>query len=78
MEFDCRDLKRAHWTSNRLQAGSIWVNNYNITPVELPFGGYKLSGIGRECSTEAIQSYTQLKSIYVEMNDVECPLYNVK
>jgi len=73
-----RDLRRAHRTSDRLQSGTIWVNNFNVTPVELPFGGFKQSGIGVECSTEAIQCYTQLKSVYVEMNDVDCHLYNSK
>ncbi|XP_046653577.1 4-trimethylaminobutyraldehyde dehydrogenase A-like isoform X2 [Daphnia pulicaria] len=73
-----KDLRRAHRTSDRLQSGTIWVNNFNVTPVELPFGGFKQSGIGVECSTEAIQCYTQLKSVYVEMNDVDCPLYNSK
>lgn len=69
------DLKRAHRVSNRLQSGTIWVNNFNVTPVELPFGGFKQSGIGRECSTETIQFYTQSKSVYFEMNDIDCPLY---
>ncbi|EFX81983.1 hypothetical protein DAPPUDRAFT_302871 [Daphnia pulex] len=73
-----KDLRRAHRISERLQSGTIWVNNFNVTPVELPFGGFKQSGIGVECSTEAIQCYTQLKSVYVEMNDVDCPLYNSK
>ncbi|KAI9555145.1 hypothetical protein GHT06_017660 [Daphnia sinensis] len=72
------DLRKAHRTSNRLQSGTIWVNNFNVTPVELPFGGFKQSGIGVECSTAAIQCYTQLKSTYIEMNDVDCPLYNTQ
>ncbi|XP_032780720.1 4-trimethylaminobutyraldehyde dehydrogenase isoform X1 [Daphnia magna] len=72
------DLRKAHRTSNRLQSGTIWVNNFNVTPVELPFGGFKQSGIGVECSTEAIQCYTQLKSTYIEMNDIDCPLYNTQ
>jgi acyl-CoA reductase-like NAD-dependent aldehyde dehydrogenase len=74
--FLCRDLQRAHRVSNRLECGTVWINNYNVSPVELPFGGYKWSGIGRECSTEAIQYYTQSKSVYIEMNDVQCTLYN--
>ena len=68
-----RDLARAHRVIARLQAGTCWINNYNITPVELPFGGYKQSGIGRENGRAAIEHYTQLKSVYVELGDVECP-----
>jgi betaine-aldehyde dehydrogenase len=68
-----RDLARAHRVIARLQAGTCWINNYNITPVEMPFGGYKQSGIGRENGAAAIEHYTQIKSVYVELGDVECP-----
>lgn len=67
------DVKRAHRVVAKLQAGTIWINNYNITPIEMPFGGYKQSGIGRENSHAAIDHYTQLKSIYVESGDVDAP-----
>ncbi len=68
-----RDLARAHRVIARLEAGTCWINNYNITPVELPFGGHKQSGIGRENGRAAIEHYTQIKSVYVEMGDVACP-----
>ncbi|MFQ6016708.1 MAG: betaine-aldehyde dehydrogenase [Kiloniellaceae bacterium] len=68
-----RDLNRAHRVIARLEAGTCWINNYNITPIEMPFGGYKHSGIGRENGPAAIEHYTQLKSVYVEMGDVEAP-----
>jgi betaine-aldehyde dehydrogenase len=68
-----RDLARAHRVVARLDAGTTWINNYNITPIELPFGGTKQSGLGRENSRAAIEHYTQLKSVYVEMGDVEAP-----
>src|SRR5690606_37867720 len=68
-----RDLARAHRTIARLQAGTCWINTYNITPIEMPFGGMKLSGIGRENGKAAIEHYTQLKSVYVELGDVESP-----
>ncbi len=68
-----RDLPRAHRVVAKLQAGICWINNYNITPIEIPFGGYKQSGIGRENSHAAIEHYTQLKSVYVETGDVDCP-----
>jgi betaine-aldehyde dehydrogenase len=68
-----RDLQRAHRVVARLEAGTIWINNYNLTPIELPFGGYKQSGIGRENSLTTINHYTQVKSVYVEMGDVQAP-----
>jgi betaine-aldehyde dehydrogenase len=67
------DIKRGHRVIHQLQAGTCWINNYNITPIELPFGGYKQSGLGRENSLAAIQQYTQLKSVYVELGNVEAP-----
>src|SRR5216683_4006166 len=68
-----RDLARAHRVVAALEAGVCWINNYNVTPVEAPFGGSKQSGIGRENGTAAIEHYTQLKSVYVELGDVACP-----
>lgn len=68
-----RDLARAHRVVARLQAGTCWINTYNVTPIEMPFGGYKQSGIGRENGRAAIEHYTQLKSVYVELGDVEAP-----
>lgn len=67
------DIKRGHRVIHQLQAGTCWINNYNITPIELPFGGYKQSGLGRENSLVAIQYYTQLKSVYVELGNVDSP-----
>ena len=68
-----RDVSRAHRVAARLEAGTIWVNTYNITPIEMPFGGYKQSGIGRENSLAAIDHYTQRKAVYVETGDVDAP-----
>lgn len=68
-----RDIQRAHRVVARLEAGTTWINNYNVTPIEMPFGGYKQSGIGRENSLTTINHYTQVKSVYVEMGDVEAP-----
>src|ERR1700732_3832265 len=67
------DLTRAHRVIARLQAGTCWINQYNVTPIELPFGGMKLSGLGRENGRAAIEHYTQLKSVYVAMGDVDSP-----
>jgi betaine-aldehyde dehydrogenase len=67
------DLTRAHRVIARLQAGTCWINHYNVTPIELPFGGYKQSGLGRENGKAALEHYTQLKSVYVAMGDVDSP-----
>ncbi|TRY56191.1 hypothetical protein DNTS_002544 [Danionella cerebrum] len=66
-----RDLQRAHRVIEKLQAGSCFINNYNVTPVEVPFGGYKSSGIGRENGRVTIEFYSQLKTVVVEMGDVD-------
>ncbi len=68
-----RDLARAHRVIAQLQAGTCWINHYNVTPIELPFGGMKSSGLGRENGRAAIEHYTQLKSVYVAMRDVDAP-----
>ncbi|MDB3962588.1 betaine-aldehyde dehydrogenase [Paracoccaceae bacterium] len=68
-----RDISRAHHVIGKLQAGSCFINSYNDAPVEAPFGGMKLSGIGRENSKNAIEHYSQLKSVYVRMGDVDAP-----
>jgi betaine-aldehyde dehydrogenase len=68
-----RDLTRAHRVIAALEAGTCWINHYNVTPIELPFGGVKLSGLGRENGRAAIEHYTQLKSVYVAMGRVDAP-----
>ncbi|MEL6102179.1 MAG: betaine-aldehyde dehydrogenase [Pseudomonadota bacterium] len=68
-----RDVSRAHRVIAQLKAGSCFINSYNDAPVEAPFGGMKLSGVGRENSKAAIEHYSQLKSVYVRMGDVEAP-----
>lgn len=65
------DLTRAHRVAAELQAGIVWVNNYNVTPIEMPFGGSKQSGLGRENGWAAIDFYTERKSVYVELQGVD-------
>ncbi len=67
------DLARGHRVVAALEAGSCWINAYNLTPVETPFGGSKQSGVGRENSKAAIEHYTQIKSVYVNLGDVDAP-----
>ena len=64
------DLRRAHRVVQCLEAGTVWINNYNLAPVEAPFGGFKQSGIGKENGTECMESYLQTKSIYVELDEI--------
>ena len=67
------DLARGHRVIGRLQAGTCWINAYNLTPVQMPFGAVKASGLGRENSRAAIEHYTQVKSGYVGLNPVDSP-----
>ena len=69
-----KDLNRAHRVVGALNAGSCYINTFNLAPAEVPFGGFKMSGIGRENGTVAIEHYTQMKTVIVEMNDVDCGL----
>jgi betaine-aldehyde dehydrogenase len=67
------DLTRAHRVIAQLEAGTCWINAYNLTPVEGPFGGAKMSGVGRENGRAAVEHYTQVKSVYVGMGPVDAP-----
>jgi len=67
------DLTRAHRMVAGFEAGTCYINTYNLAPVEAPFGGSKLSGVGRENSKNAINHYSELKSVYVAMSKVEAP-----
>lgn len=64
-----KDIKKAHKTARALKAGTVWVNTYNLFDVAVPFGGYKMSGFGRELGKEAIEHYTQVKSIWIDLNE---------
>jgi aldehyde dehydrogenase (NAD+) len=63
-----RDVKKAHYVARRLQAGTVWVNTYNVYDTAAPFGGYKASGFGREMSAHALEHYTQIKSVWIDLN----------
>lgn len=68
-----KDVQRAHRVIHQLKAGICWVNNYGASPAEMPVGGYKLSGIGRENGIETLDQYTQTKSVYMGMTPLEAP-----
>ena len=68
-----KDISRAHRVINQLQAGICWINSWGDSPAEMPVGGYKESGIGRENGPETLKSYTQIKSIFVRLYDLEDP-----
>jgi len=63
-----KDIKKAHDVARRLQAGTVWINTYNIYDTAMPFGGYKQSGFGREMSVHALEHYTQVKSVWVDLS----------
>lgn len=67
------DLARAHRVVDQLEAGTLWINTYNLCPVEIPFGGLKQSGFGRENSAAALDHYSELKTVYVATGKVEAP-----
>ncbi|WP_299079260.1 betaine-aldehyde dehydrogenase [uncultured Ruegeria sp.] len=67
------DLTRAHRIVAGFEAGTCYINTYNLAPVEAPFGGSKMSGVGRENSKLAINHFSEMKTVYVSMNDVDAP-----
>ncbi len=64
-----RDIAKAHRVARQLKAGTVWINTYNNYDPAAPFGGYKMSGYGRELGTHALEHYTQVKSVWVNLKD---------
>jgi aldehyde dehydrogenase (NAD+) len=62
-----RDVKKAHSVSRRLKAGTVWINTYGLMDASLPFGGYKSSGFGRELGAHAIEHYTEMKTVWLNI-----------
>ena len=62
-----RDIKKAHAIADRVRAGTVWVNCYNILDTRAPFGGFKQSGIGRELGEYGLQQYTEAKTVIVKL-----------
>jgi aldehyde dehydrogenase (NAD+) len=64
-----RDVRKAHYVASKLKAGTVWINTYNAYDTAAAFGGYKQSGFGREMSKHAIEYYTQVKTVWVDMSE---------
>jgi (Z)-2-((N-methylformamido)methylene)-5-hydroxybutyrolactone dehydrogenase len=62
-----KDVHRAHRVAHRLRAGTVWINAYRVVAPNVPFGGYGMSGIGRENGIEAVREYTETKAVWVEL-----------
>ncbi|MDP9161414.1 MAG: aldehyde dehydrogenase family protein [Acidobacteriota bacterium] len=61
------DIKKAHTVSRLLKAGTVWINTYGLMDAALPFGGYKSSGFGRELGAHAIEHYTEMKTVWLNL-----------
>ena len=61
------DIKRAHALSRRLNAGTVWINTDGVMDASLPFGGFKSSGFGRELGSDALDHYTETKTVWLQM-----------
>ncbi|MEV0819970.1 aldehyde dehydrogenase family protein [Nonomuraea rubra] len=62
-----RDISKAHALASKIRAGTVWINCYNVFDAALPFGGYKQSGWGREMGHEALEAYTEVKSVCTQL-----------
>jgi aldehyde dehydrogenase (NAD+) len=63
-----RDIKKALRTAREIRAGTVWVNTYNMYDAASPFGGFKQSGFGRDLGVHALEGYTQVKSVWVDLS----------
>jgi aldehyde dehydrogenase (NAD+) len=62
-----KDVHRAHRVAARLRAGTVWINAYRVVAPNMPFGGFGRSGLGRENGIDALNEYTETKSVWVEL-----------
>ena len=63
-----QDINKAHKVAKGLKAGTVWVNCHNIFDAAAPFGGYKQSGFGRDMGIHALESYTQIKNVIIQIH----------
>ena len=66
-----RDLNKAHLLAAQIDAGTVWINTHNILDTAVPFGGVKLSGLGREFGSEAINAYTEIRATCMRLEALE-------
>jgi len=71
-----RDVARAHRMARRLRAGTVWINNYRKTHYTAPFGGFKQSGLGRENGADAVNEYTEVKTVWIDMGNTITDPFN--
>jgi aldehyde dehydrogenase (NAD+) len=64
-------VNKAHVLSRKIRAGTVWVNCYNVVDPAAPFGGFKQSGVGRELGEKAIDNYTEIKTVCLDVPDVD-------
>ena len=64
-----QDYKRALRVAKRIKAGTVWINTYKVTSINMPFGGYKASGLWRECGIQGMKFYLETKSVYLNLAD---------
>ena len=64
-----RDVKKAHYLAAKLRAGTVWINCYNVLDPGAPFGGFKMSGIGRELGQAGLEAYTELKTVTLGLGE---------
>ncbi|WP_085522411.1 aldehyde dehydrogenase family protein [Tuberibacillus sp. Marseille-P3662] len=62
------NVRSAHYVASKLKAGTVWVNCYNVFDAAAPFGGFKSSGMGREMGSYALNNYTEVKDVWINMN----------
>ena len=62
-----RDIAKAHAVADGIRAGTVWINCYDVFDAAAPFGGFKLSGIGRELGEKGLDSYTEMKTVTMSL-----------
>ncbi|MBZ5751673.1 aldehyde dehydrogenase family protein [Metabacillus sp. DBTR6] len=62
------DVRKAHKVAHTMRAGNVWINTYSLLDPASPFGGYKQSGIGRENGSVSIDMYTEIKSVWINLD----------
>jgi aldehyde dehydrogenase (NAD+) len=63
-----RDIAKAHTLAQKIRAGTVWVNCYDVFDAAAPFGGFKMSGLGRELGERGLDAYTETKTVTVSLN----------